>query len=126
MPAILTGRKIGCVSMRATCLTTGLAGNTGLDCRRSINGLRAGEEVIGLSEDTTCLRCDRPGVTKWTINGDGGFSIMWLCAEHEKPVRELVELANKKGKPGRRPSDLPPAVASRRKTVKPLDWTPPK
>lgn len=80
-----------------------------------------------MNEDTSCIRCGKPGETKWTINGNGGFQIMWLCAEHEKPLTELVELAAAKTRPGAKTkiADVPPSPAPRRKTVKPLNWTPP-
>lgn len=81
-----------------------------------------------MSEDTKCIRCGKPGETKWTINGDGGFSIMWLCAKDSEPLRELIALADKKARPGAKTKsgDIPPSPAPRRKTVKPLNWTPPK
>lgn len=81
-----------------------------------------------MTESAECVCCGAPGASKWTISGDHGFTILWLCTAHEAPIREILAEAAKQVKKGAsnvRGEAVPHSPAPRKKTVQPLNWTPP-
>lgn len=77
-----------------------------------------------------CLVCSREEKLRlWTLDSGRRASAMYLCAEHEVPLELLMDAAA--GKPPVRQTPLrderpePVPRPARRRSMQPLDWTPP-
>lgn len=77
-----------------------------------------------------CLVCSKEEKLRlWTIDSGRRASAMYLCAEHEMPLELLMDAAA--GKPPVRQKPLrderqgPPPSIPRRRSMRPLEWTPP-
>ena len=77
-----------------------------------------------------CIVCSSLNVHLWTLDSGRRAAAMYLCPLHEAKLESLLDLAGNEPPSRQKPlrNDPPPVEvtrAPRRRSMKPLEWTPP-
>lgn len=78
-----------------------------------------------------CIVCSSENVRLWTLDSGRRAAAMYLCPLHEAKLEALLDIAGNEPPSRQKPlrNDPPvidaPSRAPRRRSMKPLEWTPP-
>jgi hypothetical protein len=79
-----------------------------------------------------CIECGAENVHLWTLDSGRRAAAMYLCPLHEAKLETLLDAAGNeppsRQKPLRNdpPAVEPPSRVVRRRSMRPLEWTPPE